>query len=103
MADFLLDSLYLRRRGVFFVGRRAGTETGKGVSDMMHSKDFFDWSLQNRKLRVLKTVLGTAGIFPASQSYISPHPENKAKVTPKRRRKKSHSNGTAGRQGIKVF
>ena len=124
MADFLLDSLYLRRRGVFFVGRRAGTEQGlsralkqggercrigrgagigKGVSDMMHSKDFFDWSLQNRKLRVLKTVLGTAGIFPASQSYISPHPENKAKVTPKRRRKKSHSNGTAGRQGIKVF
>lgn len=124
MADFLLDSLYLRRRGVFFVGRRSGTEqglssalkqggercrigrgaeTGKGVSDMMHSKDFFDWSLQNRKLRVLKTVLGTAGIFPASRSCISPHPENKAKVTPKRRRKKSHSNGTAGRQGIKVF
>ena len=28
MADFLLDSLYLRRRGVFFVGRRAGTEQG---------------------------------------------------------------------------
>ena len=51
----------------------------------------------------LKTVLGTAGIFPASRSCISPHPENKAKVTPKRRRKKSHSNGTAGRQGIKVF
>ena len=30
---------------------------------MMHSKDFFDWSLQNRKLRVLKTVLGTAGLY----------------------------------------
>ena len=28
MADFLLDSLYLRRRGMFFVGRRAGTEQG---------------------------------------------------------------------------
>lgn len=28
MADFLLDSLYLRRRGVFFVGRRSGTEQG---------------------------------------------------------------------------
>ena len=28
MADFLLDSLYLRRRGVLFVGRRAGTEQG---------------------------------------------------------------------------
>ena len=28
MADFLLDSLYLRRSGVFFVGRRAGTEQG---------------------------------------------------------------------------
>ena len=27
MADFLLDSLYLRRSGVFF-GRRAGTEQG---------------------------------------------------------------------------
>ena len=28
MADSSLDSLYLRRRGVFFVGRRAGTEQG---------------------------------------------------------------------------
>ena len=114
MADFLLDSLYLRRSGVFF-GRRAGTEQGLSRALKQggercrigrgsgNSKDFFDWSLQNRKLRVLKTVLGTAGIFPASRSCISPHPENKAKVTPKRRRKKSHSNGTAGRQGIKVF
>ena len=32
MADFLLDSLYLRRRGVFFVGRRAGTEQGLSLS-----------------------------------------------------------------------
>ncbi len=76
MADFLLDSLYF---------------AGAGCSS------------QNRKLRLLKTVLGTAGIFPASRSCISPHPENKAKFTPKLRRKKSHSNGTAGRQGIKVF
>ena len=41
-----------------------------------------------KKLRVLKTVLGTADIFPASWYFISPHPERLGKRYAKRKAQK---------------
>ena len=79
------------------------TLTARGRTGHTMPPRIFLMGLQYEKLRVLKTVLGTAGIFPASRYCISPHPEEMTENAPEERRKKSHAFGTAGRQGIKMF
>ena len=55
-------------------------------SDMKHLAGFFDCSLQNERLRVLKTASETAGYFPVARYCISPTPGDTMQETstPKR-------------------
>ena len=78
------------------VSRRGGVRLN-GVR-YKTSKDCFDGVFPNRKLRVLKTALGTADVFPLARYCISLHPE-KCPFRPSSGIKKGQSHGWRFRQG----